>query len=271
METKLKNKIIAEIKSNQPEVYWDHNDILEKEQVKNIIENGVIKFEEELWEMNIDHICNLENSYLKNIFDEFEKDVEINFDEFEEEFREFVFVNLNFKELLNTIGDITVNIIAYSNYDCTNSFDTYDTKEKETYLYDVFQRVKNGVKLSDYMFEHMNGAYGGALFQFSLKMSLTDFLELKENSNKAKFIKIPKGTQFGFFSSFQGSSSLFDKTTYKDIKISIDGETEYDSFGIESDIERSYNFYDVFGNTEFIENGEICLINYLSVDSPEKL
>jgi hypothetical protein len=259
LDEEVRNEILCYLGKNQPEVYWDYREELSKEQIQTILneEDGLNNVENEIWEMNIDHRWELEINLAKNAIEEFELDITP--EEFREEFMDFMCVNLNVKQLVNNVGEITMLLYMYSNYDCTNSFDTMETSE---YLRQVYKRVKTGVKKEDFMYEHSNGAYGGSLFCFVFKMNIFDILDLKRDMKKAKKLLIPKGTQFGFFSSFQGSSSVFDKVTYQDMKINIretgkDFNPEYDNVDIVADITQHYSLHDVFGQDSFIDEQNI--------------
>ena len=78
-----------------------------------------------------------------------------------------------------------------------------------------------------------------------------------EKIKTGKTIKIYKGTQFGFFSSFQGAGSVFDKKTFQDMEMPIYGDTEYDHVGIVADLSQSYSMVDVYGTSSFIDGGNI--------------
>ena len=248
--------IIDYIENNQPEFYWDQRDYLSKEDVMKIIsgEEGIHTFYDELLDLNLDYISDMEHEFLNNVYNEF--DLSCDYDEFVDKFLGYVCIDFNFKQLLNNTPDLTAILVVYSNYDCCNSFD--NPKEPESYLSDVFKRVKTGVKRKDYEFEFYNGAYGGSLFCFAFKTDVETLVDLRKKlNNGAEYIYIPKGTQFGFFSSFQGAGSVFEKTTYRNMKLKISGETKYDTIDIVADIEQSYSMQDVYGTTSWISDQSI--------------
>ena len=250
-------EIIKYIESNQPEIYWDYRDNLSKDQIIKILssEDGIYDLENELFEMNLDYIKDLEHEFMHNVYDEF--NIEDNYNDFFDKYIGYVCVDLNIKQLLRNTPDLTVLIKIYSNYDCCNSFD--DPKEPKTYLTEVFKRVKTGVKQEDYEWEFYNGAYGGSLFCFVFKTDIEDLIELKRNFKNS--ITIPKGTQFGFFTSFQGAGSVFERKTIKEIilpKVEPD-MTEDDCIGITADIEQSYSMDDVYGDTSWVEEQNITV------------
>lgn len=248
---KVKKDIQEFIETNQPKIDWGCD--FDKHCLKNILEKGWDDYIDELQDINLDYICDLEYWLLNEVKEQWK---EYDPDEIEELGRDYIYVDMNTKHLLSKLPDITCLAVVYSNYDCCNSFDTL---EPDTYLWDVYQRVKKGVKKDDFMWEFSNGAYGGSLFCFVFKTDIKDALELMKKTKTGKTITIPKGTQFGFFSSFTGSGSVFEKTTYKDITIPLDGETKYDSIKIIPDLTQSYNMADVYGCTNFIDEANITI------------
>lgn len=112
----LKNEIISEIEKNQPEMYWDYNDGLSKENIEKIFseENGLNELENELWELNIDYICDLEAERCKELISEFEERINEELgtedsEEWEEEFRDFareyICVDMDLKGLMRNNRD----------------------------------------------------------------------------------------------------------------------------------------------------------------------
>lgn len=163
------------------------------------------------------------------------------------------------KEYLSTFPDVIVVIKVYSNYDCTNSFDDPKDRSGETYCSSVFSRVKAGVKLDDFAYEHY-GAFGGALFCYVFKTSFRNAVELAEAYKipTNKYLFIPKGIQFGFYSSFQGSASMFDKETYRNSYLELNGETKYDSFEISLACHSDgYSLNSIFGSFICDENNNV--------------
>jgi len=228
-----------------------------KEQIKKILEreDGIYELEYNLCELNLDYIGDLEHELLHQVYEEF--DLNSDYDDFFDKYVGYVCVDLNIKQLLRNTPDLTVLIKVYSNYDCCNSFD--DPKEPETYLTEVFKRVKAGIKREDYEWEFYNGAYGGSLFCFVFKTDIESLIELKRNFKNS--ITIPKGTEFGFFSSFQGAGSVFEKRTYRNITLpkTEPSMTEHDCIDIIADIEQSHSIDDVYGDSSWISEQNITV------------
>ena len=271
METEIKQidlqefkKILEKEQENSIEIdVFDYRNDVENYHVLEVIEKGIDSFYDECLDYNLDYIADLEQEYVNNIFNEYAEEIEYLFkngDDAEDYIRNFMpAIELNIKRLLDY--EITVLIPLYSNYDCTNSFDTLETSD---YLKQVFKRVKNGVTKEGFINEHINGAYGGSLFCFAFNCSLSHFLELNLQIQKKKYLIIPQGTQYGFFSSSQVSSSPFEKETYQDFKLKIVENTkeyspDYDHIGIIADLQQHYSLKNVFGDTSFIKEQTIII------------
>lgn len=265
----LKKKIQKYCDNNPIILDFDYRDELSKEQIIKILSepDGLINFENDIYENNLDWIGENEDYFLRNnLYEEFENTLQPIFERIypeeseewiETEIKDYlkenfsVSCNLNVDQLLNNTPDLFALIKVYSNYDCTNSFDTIETSD---YLKQVFKRVKNGVRKEDFINEHINGAYGGSLFCFAFKTDIKTLIAYKEAIKKAKYVKIPAGTQFGFFSDFSGSGSPFEKVTFQDFKLKVKETTKgfcpkYDCIGLVADIEQSYSMNDVYSPT----------------------
>lgn len=249
----LKKQISDYCYKHPVRIDWDYRDQLDKETIYKLLEDedGILNLENDLFECNLDYISELGNYFVKNsLLPLFEDDlIHFNIDDPEQFLRDFIIIDMNIKTLINNTGDILCFIPLYSNYDCTNSFDTLKSSD---YLKQVYNRVKKGVNKNDFIWEHSNGAYGGSLFGFIFSANLIDVIELKKKLKTGKKIFIPSGTQFGFFSSFQGSGSCFKKTTFCDMYINVketgkNYSPEYDKIDIIADCELSYSFNDVYG------------------------
>ena len=270
---KLNADIIKYCQENEIKLDFDYRDTIEKEDLKKILEseNGLLDFESEIYDLNIDYIAENERYFLENeVFEQFQDRFSKKYSD--EEIKEFLVDNyvhyticyMNIEQLINNIGEITCLIPFYSNYDCCNSFD--DPKEKDTYLYEVYQRVKQGIKRKDFEYEFFNGAYGGSLFCLAFQTDIFNLLDLKKELKEKNYVNIPQGTQIGFFSSWSGSGSPFDKTTYRNMKIKVKEigngfYPEYDRIDIIADIEQHYSMLDVYGENDFILSQNIVLTN----------
>jgi hypothetical protein len=248
--TKKKRKEIQKYLENNPiKINWEYKDCLSKEQIQKIIssEGGLYDLEDELFEMNLDFLFELEDYLCKNAIEEFELNIEP--DEFREEFMDYIHSDINIKGLLNNTPDITIFAKVHSNYDCAIS--TQQIEDTEEYLGSVYKRVKKAVTKKEYLNEFYN-SYTASIFCFVFKMPIEEYLELKNSFNKS--ITLPENTQYGFFSSFNGSGSTFGARTIKPITLPKIDATEYDCVDLIADIEQSYTMADVYGDTSFIDN-----------------
>ena len=269
----LEKEIIEYCEKSNLTLDFDYRESLSNKDIETILdsEDGLSDFENELWEMNIDSLNEIEHCFIReDLAEQFRIELEEELgteDENEiidflaDNFRDYVCVSLDIQGLLNNTGEITCLLKVYSNYDCTNSFDTI---ESSAYLDQVYDRVKKGVIKDDFMYEHRNGAYGGSLFCFAFRTSLGEVIELKQKMKTAKKVEIPAGTSFGFFSSFQGAGSTFEKETQKTmtLKLEEDGEDfspEYDCIGLTVDNCQSYSMSDVYGSNDFVNSRDIKL------------
>lgn len=265
---KLDKKIIKYIEENPIINDWDYREELSTEQIKKILksDDGLFDLENDIEEMNLDYRWDCEKYFIENnLYEEFKEELtkaclKENPEESEEwieekikdflndEYRGHILFDINIKQLVDRTGEIICLIPLYSNYDCTNSFDTLETSD---YLKQIYHRVKTAVKKKDFIWEHINGAYGGCLFCFVFRCELSTLMKLKEGLKTAKRVFIPKGTQFGFFSSFQGSGSPFEKITYRNMYLNV---KEYGSFktteGIKEYMLPDYDHLDIIADCE---------------------
>jgi len=254
----LDKKIKEFIEKNPIEMYWDYRDKLSDQQLLQVLGGEREEFEDELFEMNMDYIAGLEDELKEQIYEEFEDEFEeVDKDEVLEaidtQYREqgFFILNMNFHKLYKNTGNITVLVKLFSNYDCATSMD--DINDEESYLGDIYQRVKSAVDKRDLENEHAN-SYTASIFCFAFKTDILEFLKLKENFTKEIFI--PKGTQYSLFSDFNGSGGLFEARTIADItlpKVEPD-RTEYDCVELVPDVFNHYGIKAVYGDDSFIDD-----------------
>ena len=139
-----------------------YNEDLDKKSIENILEKGKENFYSELYDWNMDYIFELEDYFRKNtLYNEFEKEISeflLNvYTEFEIENSSLIMdfiensgvypiIDLQSDQLLKNT-DIIAMLVFYSNYDCTNSFDTIETSD---YLKEIFKVVKKGITKEDF-------------------------------------------------------------------------------------------------------------------------
>ena len=271
---KLEKKIITYIENNPIKIEWDYNDSLSAYQIQKIInsEEGIMEVESNIYEQNMDYLYEIEDYFIKDsLYNNFKEELteifkkdnpkaddenleEIIIDYLTELSHSFVILDTNMDQLLNNTPNLTCFLKVDSNYDCQTSIDDIDTPEN--YTSEVWKRVKSGVKKQNYLSEFYN-MYTTGIFMFGFECSVLDFISLKSQIEKAEKVIIPKGTTFGFFSSFNGSGSQFEHETYRNMTLDIIGVSEYDSISLIADIQQSYNFNDVYGQSDFFQEQNI--------------
>jgi len=179
-----KEEIRAWIEKNQPEVYWDYRDELSDKDIAKIIEDedGLSALEDEIWEMNIDHIADLERQCIKNVAEEFDFDEDIlDDDEFVDFCNDNISVDLNISDLLDNCGKVVLF------YDSGIELQGYGQERKE-YIADMDEIKKFlKIKISDTTHDEkimqmiLQASYGGQLVVY-FTASIKEFLEVKENS-----------------------------------------------------------------------------------------
>ena len=267
----LDSRIIKFIENNPIEMDYGHDNYLSTEQIEQIIssEDGIFEVENEIYDYNIEHIFHLEDYFISDVlFPEFENDLEEFLEKTSEEnqdqikefldenYREYIIVDTNIDQLLSNTPDILCSLKVYSNYDCQTSVDDINTPEN--YTSEVWSRIKNGVLKSDYLKEFYN-SYTASLFMFTFKTDIRSYIELKKEYLKASKVIIPKNTQYGFFSDFNGSGSMFENTTYRKSTLTLK-EDNYDHIDLEVEIGGSYGFQAVYGSDDFINDGSVKFI-----------
>ncbi len=268
----LNNKIIDYCEKNPIQIDFDYRDNLSNDQIINILESGdnLWEVESEIVENSLDYMYETETYFINNdLLETFQEEIledwnkqqnDLNEEDvleyLKDNYAEYVQSYFDINQLLNQSGNITCLIPFYSNYDCCNSFD--NPKDQDSYLGDVYRRVKQGIKRKDFEHEFYNGAYGGSLFCLAFRSDIKTIMNLKSQLKDNEYINIPAGTEFGFFSSFQGAGSPFEQKTYRNMKIKIK-ESEYDCTDIIADISQNYSMTDVYGSNDFINEQNITI------------
>jgi len=247
-------KIEEYCENNPIKIEWDYMDSLTDDQIKTALSSpdGLLEIENDLIDWNLPYLDQNEPHFVSNMLEELDID-QADIDENEI----YPVLDVNLPGLLNNTPPLTVLIYFYSNLDCCNSFD--DPFDPEGYAGEIYNIVKPHISKEDYEYEFANGVYGGSLFCFACKMDIEDILEIRQKEKDCTKIKISAGTQFGFFSSWQGSGSLFNKRLKTDAIFNLK-TSDYDYIGIMPDICQHYNMMDVYGDDGFIDEQLIELL-----------
>jgi hypothetical protein len=176
----VKNKIVEYLKKNPPEFYWDYRQECDVKQLNEILteKDGLLDFENELLDMNLDYVFELEHDALENAFnslsdedklaccnpdDNVEDVEEIDFNEryedLRDEFLDYLIVDVRAEELIRKSGD---QVFFYS-----TGVDVGGWGEKK----ESFRTVKKALKIAmrdktwDKEINELvcNASYGGSL------------------------------------------------------------------------------------------------------------
>lgn len=293
MNNKLKTDIIRFIELNQPEVDWSMEyEGFTDDQITKIFSGDAKAVEREIRSWNDEHLFELENGLLDFVIENFKsplarcfniKEENLNAwndlpDEFHEDFREHIIVDLKIEDIQK---EINVRLTLFSNYDCMNSYWFECTggyggfRYQESYFRDVLRLLKlnpyrmkqmieqrdpvqgywphlpsrDGRELVDYyeFFRDLENNHSPAVnFVIIGKVKMKDMFQFKI-PNK---VLIPEGTLCGFYSSSHGGGSLIECPIENDtvLKLGQIGKTEYDTLLMvpETD-EYGHTIDDVFG------------------------
>lgn len=239
-------KAIKEIKESPIEIYWDRSDRI----TLDVLE--MMSVDPENWEtILIEHIneTTLEQTAIDetNLINRLSEELEVDYYELYEAVNDYIITDYNIKQLLDNTPSILILIEWLSNYDCTVSFDTI--KDGPNYLSEAWAVIRHSADFKEFAYEHSH-VYGGSLLTFGASMSVEDALNLMRHLTIYKQITIPKGVQYGFFSSFQGSGSPFEATLKEDLTLQV---TEEDYPRIVIDEFQSYSVDDVYGGWDFFD------------------
>ncbi|NCB09009.1 MAG: hypothetical protein EOM73_12700, partial [Bacteroidia bacterium] len=193
LSEKLKAEIIAYIKKNQPTVYWDYREKMSDENIEKILcKDGLNDVENELWEYNIDYICELETEAAKEYADEFEDRIceetgearEVWEDDFEEWAKEHIGVDMDMKQLIRNTGD------QIFFYDTGLEFDGWGRSAAE-YRYDRM-RIKKALSIAGSGFDSridmmlQQASYGGQLVVY-FTSGINELLDISDEMNVINF------------------------------------------------------------------------------------
>ena len=105
MKTNWKNKkkeIADFIMKQRPEFFWDYRDELLDEQISKIVseENGMDDVRIELWENNLEYICELEDILISDVIKKFSLDEKYLDDEFSAFCQDYISIDINLDGLI---------------------------------------------------------------------------------------------------------------------------------------------------------------------------
>jgi hypothetical protein len=206
-------EILEQEKNNlKIEMYWDYKDKLSNEQINEILKGNIEEVEQEIYENNIDYICDLEQERIKEIL----SDEELEDEDLIESLRENLEVDLNFDELLKN-SSVNIRIELKSNSDMIMTSDFRKSKE-----FKEFKRTfKGDIDLKELNAEIDNLCCDYSEFVFYFKVEGRDLINFVEQVKKGSLV-LRKGIRFGLHNSYIGSGSLLECSLKKDIILNLE-------------------------------------------------
>jgi hypothetical protein len=245
----VRKKCIDYLKDNPQTVYWDRNDKLSLEQVDKLMKSqeDYYELENDLWESNIDYICELEDNLLKEMRDNFPELEDIEISDLRDGFCDYLSVGLNIEQLVKTTPDVRVRVVIHSNYEGVNYADrgTGDFKDSD-YIREVRKLLKENIDEKSFQDELDNIMSCVNQFIFYFKTDVQSLIGINEGFKKS--ITIPKGAWAGFYDSWNGSGSVLEVKLLEDITLKKQyGKTKYDCVDIVLDEAHKYSVEETYG------------------------
>jgi hypothetical protein len=245
----LRKKCIEYLKNNEQTVYWDYQDKLSLEQVDKLMksQDNYYELENDLWERNIDYICDLEHEVLKNMQNEFSELEDFEISELREEFMEYINTDFNIEQLIRNTPDVRIRVVIHSNYEGVSYTDrgTGDFKDSD-YIREVRKLLKGKIDEKSFQVELDNICSCVNQFIFYFKSDVHSLIGINEKFKKS--ITIPKEAWAGFYDSWNGSGSVLEVKLLEDITLKKQyWKTEYDVIDIVLDEAHKYSVEKVYG------------------------
>jgi len=245
----VKKKCIEYLKSNPKTIYWDRNDKLSLEQIDKLMksQDDYYELENDIWEHNIDYICELEDNLLKEIGNNFPELEDIEISDLRDEFCDYLSVDLNIEQLVRNTPDVRVRVVIHSNYEGVNYADRGigDFKDSD-YIREVRKLLKGKIDDKSFQQELDNIMSCVNQFIFYFKTDIQSLIGINEKFKKS--ITIPKEAWAGFYDSWNGSGSVLEVKLLEDVTLKKRyGKTEYDSIDIVLDENNKYSVEEVYG------------------------
>ena len=189
----LINKVKAHINNNQPNFYWDYNEVLCVEYIETILgDDGLYEFENEVMDYNLDYVDGLKSDAIKEYISTFREELVselgeevVDNDEFKDDFEEFfsddISINLNVEDLIRQHG----SEIFFYNTGLEIEEPRYDEGIKTS-----IDKIKKMLSINNGEFDKRlyelieNASYGGDLVIY-FKSDITNMLEMKESEMKS--------------------------------------------------------------------------------------
>lgn len=249
LSDEIKNKCIKYLNEHSKGIYFDYRDKLSLEQIDKLMESeeAYYDLENEIWEWNLDYICQLERELIEEMKNEIPEIAEIELEDLREEFADYIKVNCDISPLIRNTPDVRVRIVVNTNYEGVgyNDRGKGDFRGNE-YIRDIKKLLRNKYDKKSFQQELDNIMSNTNQLIFYFKASVSDLIGIKERF-KTK-ITIPKEAWCGFFDNWCGSGSVLEIKLLKDVRIKKQwGKTEYDKVDIVLDEAHKYSVEQVYG------------------------
>jgi hypothetical protein len=245
----LRKKCIEYLKKNTQTVYWDYNDKLSLEQIDKIMQSqeAYYEVENDLWERNMDYICDLENELLESMQREFPELADIEISDLRDEFCDYLSVDLNIEQLVRHTPDVRVRVVIHSNYEGVNYADRGQGDFKQSdYIREIRKLLKGKVDEKSFQQELDNIMSCVNQFIFYFKTDVQSLIGINEKFKKS--ITIPKEAWAGFYDSWNGSGSVLEVKLLEDITLKKQyGKTKHDCVDIVLDEAHKYSVEETYG------------------------
>ena len=238
----LRNNCIEYLKDNPLEMYWDYRDKFSLEDCQKIIDGKLWEVEENIWEWNLDYICDLEYQLLDNMKQEFPELEDFDVVDLRDEFLDYLGCNMNIEQLLNNTT-VRMRIVLHSNYEGYLALEGEGLESD--YFKELYPLLKGKVDEKSLKQEINNSMYCSQ-FIFYGSVNMGDIY--KYDFENWKEITIKPDCMAGLFDSWNGSGSILETKIIKPITLKKQwGSTKYDSVSILIDEAKKYSVEETYG------------------------
>ena len=189
----LIDKVKAHINDNQPNFYWDYDEVLCVEYIETILgDDGLYEFENDVMYYNSDYVDGLKSDAIEEYISTFREELVselgeevVDNDDFKDDFEEFfsddISINLNVEDLIRQQRD---EIFFYNTgLNITNSYHVEDIAESMSGIKEMLSINNN--EFDERIYELIQNAfYGGDLVVY-FKSNIMNMLEMKKSEKES--------------------------------------------------------------------------------------
>jgi len=249
ISVELRKKCIEYLTKNTQTIYWDYQDKLSLEQIDKIMQSqeAYYELENDLWESNMDYICDLENDLLESMQSEFPELEDVEISDLRDDFCDYLSVDFNIEQLIRNTPDVRVRVVIHSNYEGVGwGMGGEGDFNNSDYIKQIKKLLKGKYDEKSFQQELDNIISCCNQFIFYMKCSVKDLIGINEKYKKS--ITIPKESWAGFYDSWNGSGSVLEVKLLEDITLKKQyGKTKYDYVNIVLDEAHKYSVEETYG------------------------